>query len=321
VTEGTVVVDFHAHIVGPADLAKVCAEDQKSAFFRYVVPVVERVAQFSAPVYTRFLRYLAMNFNDPLSRLAWSCCGPLGLMETLRLFKTHDLSRLIESMDANGISRTVICSLEPITRSAELIELTKAYRSRVSVFASVSRDEPDPVRYLAPLIESGAVSGIKIHPMVGGYIRGELYSATKEFVALASDRGLPVAIHTGHIPMEKLSGLTDSADVPAIEPLARDFPKCTFVLNHIGWESWRQALDLAAQYQNVMVETSWQPARIIRRAVDRLGPERVLFGSDFPLFQQEQALHEVRQALSPRELQMVVSSNALRLLRLMPARE
>ena len=65
-----------------------------------------------------------------------------------------------------------------------------------------------------------------------------------------------------------------------------------------------------------MVETSWQPARIIRKAVDRLGSSRVLFGSDFPLFQQDQAIDEVIRALSPREFRVVCYRNAANLLHL-----
>lgn len=84
----------------------------------------------------------------------------------------------------------------------------------------------------------------------------------------------------------------------------------------MGWESWRKAFELGQKYPNIMVETSWQPARRIRRAVDKLGSHRVLFGSDFPLFQQWQALKEARKALSDREFKEITSLNAMRLLKM-----
>ncbi|HEY9869679.1 MAG TPA: amidohydrolase family protein, partial [Candidatus Obscuribacterales bacterium] len=90
------------------------------------------------------------------------------------------------------------------------------------------------------------------------------------------------------------------------------------ILNHIGWESWREVLAIAREHPNVMVETSWQPAAVIRRATDRLGAERVLFGSDYPMFQEWQALREVKEALSPAEYELVVSKNAVSLLGLEP---
>jgi hypothetical protein len=219
-------------------------------------------------------------------------------------------------MDRQGIRHAVVCSLEPLTTTQELIELTRSYRHRISFFASVAKDEPDPVRNVMPFVESGAVAGFKVHPIVGGYACGELYEKTRALAELAGQLNLPIVIHTGHIPVEALNGIGGCNEVRAIEPLVAAFPLVKFVLAHIGWESWRQVLDLGARYNNVMVETSWQPARIIRRAVDRLGPERVVFGSDYPLFRQSLAFRQVRRALSPKEFVMVTSTNAARLLKL-----
>ena len=62
--------------------------------------------------------------------------------------------------------------------------------------------------------------------------------------------------------------------------------------------------------------TSWQPASTIRRLCEKIGPERLLFGSDFPLFSQKRALQNVRAALVDEEYEMVVETNAKRLLRI-----
>jgi len=321
-SNGLYLVDFHAHLQGPGGMGNLCPGDQQSAFFRHAVPFLEQVAHLSEPVHDQLLRHLALNYRDALSRFVYGSFGKLGLMEALRLFKRYDLPKLLSSMDSLGIAHVVICSLEPLTMTQELIELTGAHKHRISIFASVSRDEPDPIKYLTPFVDSGAIAGLKIHPVVGGYACGELYHKTKDLAALASETGLPIVIHTGHIPVEQLNGIAGCNEVRAIEPLIAGFPKVKFVLAHIGWESWRQVLGLAKQYPNALVETSWQPARIIRRAVDVLGPERVLFGSDYPLFKQSLALRQVRQALTAREFVLVASVNALRLLRLSrPAQE
>ena len=310
------IIDFHSHVVSPAELVRLCPEDQKTAFFKYIVPAIERVAHFSEPVHYRFLRYLALNFNDRLSLLAWGYCGELGLMETLRLFKTYDYKRLLHSMERNHVKHTVIYSLEPVTYTNELLELTKDHRDKITIFGSASMDIKDKAAYLEPFLKSKRIGGIKIHPIVGGYFGHELLPQTKDIAALATEYDVPITIHTGHIPVERLSGLKDLTDVPALEPLIAAFPKCTFVLNHMGWESWRKAFELGQKYPNIMVETSWQPARRIRRAVDKLGSHRVLFGSDFPLFQQWQALKEARKALSDREFKEITSLNAMRLLKM-----
>lgn len=312
------VIDAHAHLMSAAGLEKICPETQKSLFFRYIVPVIEPIAELTEPLHDRLLRQLAMNYHNRLFRSLYSCCGELFLMEALRLFKSHGLKRLLRSMDRQGICHTVICSLEPLTLTQQILKAVEPYPGRFSVFGSVSREQRDPAAYLSPFVEAGKIKGIKIHSMVGGYAASELCRDTRDIVALASDYGLPVSIHTGHIPVERLTGLSACNEVAAIEPLIRAFPKCRFILNHIGWESWQTVLGLGETYPNIMVETSWQPARIIRQAVDRLGAHRVMFGSDFPMFQQWQALREVKLATSPTEFALVASENARGLLDLPP---
>ncbi|MBX9666277.1 MAG: amidohydrolase family protein [Candidatus Obscuribacterales bacterium] len=308
------VIDFHTHLMSLAGIEKVFPHTRQSQFFKHMVPIVEPIADLTEGIHDQICRHVAMHFNDKISRLIYSHCGELFLMEALRLFKRHGFDRLIHSMDKLGIKRAVIHSLEPLTTTQEIIDQTAEFRERFFVFGSVAHAEPDPVGYLLPFVQSKAISGIKIHPMVGGYHSDDLYEDTKEFVALASDFGLPVAIHTGDIPIERITDQEACSELSVIAPLIRDFPKCKFILMHMGWESWRKAIGIAKKYPNVYLETSWQPARIIRRAVDNVGSERILFGSDFPLFQQWQALAEVRRALTEREFEQVAFKNAEQLL-------
>jgi predicted TIM-barrel fold metal-dependent hydrolase len=314
--DGLYTIDFHAHLRGNSEFDNLCCDDRKTQFYKHAIPLIEAFSHVAEPIHDQISRYLALNHRDRFSRFLYSRLGPVGLMEALRLFKTYDLEKLLLSMDANKIDHAVIMSIEPLTVTSDLITFTEKYRDRLSIFAGVPKDATDPVAYLQPLLDTGCVSGLKIHPIVAGYACGELFHKTKDAVGFAASAGLPTLIHTGHIPVEGLSGIRGCNEVNAIEPLLQHFPEATIILAHIGWESWRQVLALATRYPNVMVETSWQPTRIIRRAVDTIGPERVLFGSDYPLSKQSHALQQVREALSPREYAMVTSTNAARLLRL-----
>jgi|AGTN01.1.fsa_nt_gi Predicted metal-dependent hydrolase of the TIM-barrel fold len=314
---GIYTIDFHTHLQDTDDLQQMaCHEDRTSALFRKALPIFDRVAGLTEPVTDHCVNYVALNYRGPLSRTVYAQMGAIGLMELLRLFKTYGVERLIAKMDHSGIDHSVIHSIEPYTSTANLLQITEPYRDRLSIFASVEKDREDKVGYLYPFIESGLVKGIKFHPIVGGYECGEMYFRMKDVVKLAGEADLPIMIHTGHIPVDKLKGIGGCTETEALEPLIREFPEVRFVLAHIGWESWRQVLELASRYPNTYVETSWQPANIIRRAVDRLGSSRVLFGSDFPLFKQSLALKHVREALTPREYVDVVSVNAKRLLKL-----
>lgn len=314
--DGLYTVDFHTHLQDGNTQLICCSSDLSDSLLNKLKPIFDVVASKSEPIHDRIVSFAALNHRDKLSRYIYSRLGKLGLMEVLRLFNAYNVEALISRMDRNKVDHAVIHSIEPLTSTANILELTKNFRERISVFASVSKDNPDPVGYLNRFIDEGTISGIKIHPMVGEYACGELFFRMRDVVDLASKADLPVLIHTGHIPSDQLSGLNGCTEVEALEPLIKEFPNVRFILAHIGWESWRKVLGLCEKYDNTYVETSWQPARVIRRAVDRLGSSRVIFGSDFPLFKQSIAVKHLREALSPQEMVEVFSVNAIRLLNL-----
>jgi predicted TIM-barrel fold metal-dependent hydrolase len=313
---GLYITDFHAHLRGLSEtMAQFCPADTSTPFFRNTAPLFERLARFSEPLHDGLIRWLALNRRGGLHRHIYGSVAQFSLMEVLRRFKSYDLKCLLRSMQQHGIDRTVIASLEPFITTQEILEIIAPCKEKFVVFASVARSEKNPAEYLRKYIESGQVAGLKIHPVIGGYACNELLEATRETVSLAVAHDLPILIHTGHIPSSTLAGLAGGCnEARAVEPLVAAFPQGKFVLAHIGWESWRYILRLAQKYPNVCVETSWQPAHIIRRAVDVLGAERVLFGSDFPLFKQHVAFRIAQQALTAREFVYVASANANRLL-------
>jgi len=312
--KGLYIVDFHTHLAGDR-LCNFSPEDQKTKFYQCLAPVYEPLANLTEPLHGRISRYFALNIRDPLSRILYGSIAWVGLMEVIRLFKKHDVDSLIAIMDRNGIDHSVICALEPFITTQEILDVMRPYRSRLSLFASIAKDELDPAGYFKKYVETGEISGLKIHPLVGGFSCGELYDRTKGAVQVAIDHNLPIMIHTGHIPKSTIAGLARGCEeLESLEPLIRAFPKGKFVLAHIGWESWREVIAMAKKYPNISVETSWQPARVIRRAVDELGPERVIFGSDFPIFKQRSSLQQLERAVTDREYAYVASANARSLL-------
>lgn len=315
---GLYTVDFHAHLQGSEGLSHFCARDQQSFFYRSIMPTLEKLAHITEPIHDEIVGHFSHYYRDRISRFLYSRIGTVGLMEILRKFKLYDLRLLLKTMDVLDIDHVVIHSIEPLTTTADIIAQTAPWRDRISVFASFCAAQDDPVGYLKPLIATGNVAGLKLHPIVGGFSCGELLFRCKDVFELVDEAKLPVLIHTGHIPTEALNEISGCTDALAMEPLIKAFPGVQFVLGHIGWESWRKVLGMAQRYDNITVETSWQPAKVIRRAVDAIGAHRVLFGSDYPLNKPSRAIAQVKQALSPKELVQVMSTNAVRLLKLKP---
>lgn len=81
-------------------------------------------------------------------------------------------------------------------------------------------------------------------------------------------------------------GIADPDNLETIERLCREFPNCRLVLAHIArsfnYRNARAALRRLEALDNVVVDTSAvTEAEAMRVALDSLGPQRVLFGSDY----------------------------------------
>ena len=87
-----------------------------------------------------------------------------------------------------------------------------------------------------------------------------------------------------------------------------------------GYLHVEEAIDEAQRRPNLILETSAMPyPELIREAVERVGPERVVFGSDGPGCNPALELEKVRRLSLPASAEsMVLGGNAERLLGLHP---
>lgn len=149
--------------------------------------------------------------------------------------------------------------------------------------------------------------GLKLHPLLDGYHPDD--PAVHPFMELLIERGLPTLIHCGH-PIFTLPW--------SIEELIRRYPEARVILGHMGHGNIvyiNAAIDVAARNRNVYLETSGMPMHTkIREAVERVGPDRVLFGSDTPFHHPSVELTKVRVSGLPPDLaQRVLGENGRRL--------
>lgn len=90
--------------------------------------------------------------------------------------------------------------------------------------------------------------------------------------AIARERHWPVLFHTGGAK-ECEAGMYGN--------VCAAFPGVSVVLYH--GRPVEQAIDVCKRFPNAWIETSFMPMTWIKRTVREVGPERILFGSDFPL--------------------------------------
>jgi hypothetical protein len=154
------------------------------------------------------------------------------------------------------------------------------------------------------LLEQPRWRGIKLHPLIDGFHPND--PAVHPLMELLLERDLPVLIHCGH-PIYSLPW--------SIEELAVEFPTVKVILGHMGHCNVvyiNGAIDVAERNANVYLETSGMPMPTkIREAVERVGPDRVLFGSDIPFHHPKIEIDRVHlSGLSPELVERVLSTNA-----------
>jgi predicted TIM-barrel fold metal-dependent hydrolase len=148
--------------------------------------------------------------------------------------------------------------------------------------------------------------GLKLHPVTtSAHPAGE---DTLRLIRKAAEHSAPVLFHCGDEPL---------STPLVIAQAARRCPEATFILGHMGgYAHADEALEVGERLENVLLETSAFPyPGKIREAVERIGPERVLFGSDGPACSPLLELEKVRLAGLPAQAeQRVLGDNARRLL-------
>lgn len=214
-------------------------------------------------------------------------------------------------LDEAGIDRAVIMTytdLPGLNPSAldYIVDAASQFPDRLIPFVRLN---PNFVAQMGDLLTravSLGVRGVKLHPTTTlSYPAGD---ATVALLRRCGELGLPVLFHCGDDPY---------TTPETIGLAAEKAPDCQIVLGHMGgYLHVEEAIDEAQRRPNLILETSAMPyPELIREAVERVGPERVVFGSDGPGCNPSLEMEKVRRlALAPVAEALVLGGNAKRLL-------
>jgi predicted TIM-barrel fold metal-dependent hydrolase len=161
--------------------------------------------------------------------------------------------------------------------------------------------------------------GVKVHTEADWPLKGLL--GGHAIYEVAGRLGVPVLIHGFHEEEGLSADLHDELGVGhypvrLMAELGRRHPDTTFIFAHVGM-MWIKTLHAVRPYPNLYVDVSgFDPERgIVESAVQSLGAERVLFGSDAPGRNYAAQLAKVLYAdITESERSLVLGGNAARLL-------
>jgi hypothetical protein len=166
------------------------------------------------------------------------------------------------------------------------------------------------VKELRVAVKEWGFKGVKLHPLFGAYVASDpvVYPLIEE----AKKLGVIVQIHSGHPPFSLPWSIGELAEV---------FPDVKIAMIHMGHGHAvyiQAAINQAKKYDNLYLETSGMPMHTkIKEAVEVIGANRVLYGSDIPCHHPSVELQRVKvSGLNEEQLNMVFYENAKKLLRI-----
>jgi predicted TIM-barrel fold metal-dependent hydrolase len=193
-------------------------------------------------------------------------------------------------------------------------------------------------REVVERVERDGARGVKLHPPIGRYYPDDerMWPAYEAASAL----GVPIVFHCGPHPHPDDPKVTvEYARPPHFEPLLARFPRLPVILAHMGvgpgpdWRDlvepyYREVLALARRrLPNLYLDTSEAVSDAMGghgltddqmvELITAIGPDHVLFGSDFPVYDPAVVLDRIRRyPFTAEEQRLILAGNCVRLFRL-----
>lgn len=215
----------------------------------------------------------------------------------------------IRRLDEAGIDAGIVMTItdwpEVNRDSLELVaEACAAYPGRLHAFARMHTWYWEEA--LGALDQAfrdyDCFKGLKLHPV--STIDHPTSEGTLQLIRKAAEHDAPTLFHCGDEPLTTPLAVAEAAGA---------CPEATIILGHMGgYFHVEEAIAVAQRYQNVILETSAMPYPTkIREAVEAVGPQRVIYGSDGPVCSPRIEVEKVKLAeLEPDAERRVLGENA-----------
>ena len=244
--------------------------------------------------------------------------------------------RWLAELDANGVARSALMASLPGDADS-VAQAVARHPSRFVGFFMLDPTRADALEYATRALDAD-LRTICLFPAMHKYALHDERVA-RVFELTASRPGTAVFVHCGvlSVGIRQKLGLPSPFDIRFGNPLdlhgvALAFPSVPIVIPHFGAGMLREALMVASLCPNVRLDTSSSNSwikqtpgltidQVLRTALDVVGPERLLFGTDSSFFprgwnraiydQQESALEGL--GVTPADQQRIFGGNFTRL--------
>ena len=248
--------------------------------------------------------------------------------------------RWVAELDMHGVDRATLIASSPGDETT-VAAAVEAYPGRFYGFFMLDPMQPDALERVTNAAVTPHLHCLCLFPAMHTYSLTD--ARLVPLFEIASDARLAVFVHCGalSVGVRKKLGLPTQFNLRYsnpldLHPVALHFPQIRFIVPHFGAGLLRETLMLADLCPNVYLDTSssnhWMNYEsldirtVYRRAIDVIGSDRLLFGTDSsffprgwntPIFDvQVKALYEL--GLDQEQAQQILSRNLERLFSVSP---
>ncbi len=244
--------------------------------------------------------------------------------------------RWVGELDRHQVARAALIASIPGDEESVAAAIAR-HPARLVGFFMLNPSAADAAERLLRALSDWKLRGVCLFPAMHHYrLDDERVTATFE---VAASRGAAVFVHCGvlTVGVRKRLGLPSPFNLRLGDPLAlatvaARFPKVPVIIPHFGAGFLRETLMAADQCPNIHLDTSstngwvkYHPGLtlevVMRQALEVVGPDRLLFGTDssfFPrgwqrqIFEQQQATLDAI-GVAPEAQEKIFSGNFQRL--------
>jgi len=218
---------------------------------------------------------------------------------------------LLKEMDANSVARAVVVPVDRFLAvdnsegNDQILAAARSHPERLVPFTTANPWFGD--RAKAELLRTFAAgsAGVKFHPGYQGFTLSD--DVFLPLVELAVEHRKPMFFHAG----------TPISSMPyQFTELAMRYPEGIFIMGHMAYSDfWYEVSASTVCVDNLYLETSHHVPGFVRVVAQRVGVEKVLFGSDSPYGSMEMELEKIDAVFSSEsDRTRILSANLLRIL-------
>jgi len=237
------------------------------------------------------------------------------------------VKQLLDSMDKAGIDKSLVFASELADYPTyEMLKEIEPHRDRLFGVASwnfrytqalsgnygtwaLGNHQRD---ILSKLYKAGHIVAVKFYTGYDHYMPGsdQVRYALDEFNRV----GCPVIFHSGDCLNSAKCAKLKYAHPLHIDEIAVDYPNINIVIAHMGFPWHRDAAQVCYKNANVYADISGfvygdfsgvalhKFSEVLQEFLDIAPPEKLLFGTDFPISNQKSYLNAAGMTLSPQAL-------------------